>query len=124
MKTILVVDDTPTNIDFLVALLQDNYKVKAAINGEKALRIVQSPTPPDLILMDIVLPGKDGIEICEILKNDATTADIPIVFISDKATGDICDRGMDLGGTAYMKKPLDPDMLQSILEISLPAAHC
>ncbi len=119
-KTILVVDDAPENLDLLVGLLKDKYVVKAAINGEIALKITQSPQPPDLILLDIVMPGKDGIEVCEILKKNTATAHIPIVFLSGKASGEDCERGMAIGGAAYLKKPVNPESLFSILEIVLP----
>lgn len=120
-KTILVVDDAPEHLDLLVGLLKDKYTVKAAINGDIALKIAQSPQPPDLILLDIVMPGKDGIEVCEILKEDEATAHIPIVFLSGKASGEDCERGMELGGAAYLKKPVEVESLFSVLEIFLPA---
>jgi putative two-component system response regulator len=119
-KTILIVDDAPENLDLLVGLLKDTFHVKAAINGDIALKIAQSSKPPDLILLDIVMPGKDGIEVCEILKNSDTTKEIPIVFLSGKASGEDCERGLDLGGAAYLKKPVDPDSLFSVLELVLP----
>jgi putative two-component system response regulator len=119
-KTILVVDDAPEHLDLLVGLLKEDYKVKAAINGDIALKIAQSPSPPDLILLDIIMPGKGGIEVCEILKKNKDTADIPIVFLSGKASGEDCDRGMELGGAAYLKKPVEVESLFSVLEIFLP----
>lgn len=119
-KTVLVVDDAPENLDLLVGLLKDKYIVKAAVNGELALKIAQSPNPPDLILLDIVMPGKDGIEVCQILKSDQETSHIPIVFLSGEASGEDCERGIELGGAAYLKKPVDPESLFSIIEVVLP----
>lgn len=119
-KTILVVDDAPEHLDLLVGLLKENYTVKAAIDGDIALKIAQSSPPPDLILLDIVMPGKDGIEVCEILKSNEATSHIPIVFLSGKASGEDCERGMELGGDAYLKKPVEVESLFSILEIFLP----
>lgn len=119
-KTVLVVDDAPENLDLLVGLLKDKYSVKAAVNGELALKIAQSPNPPDLILLDIVMPGKDGIEVCQILKSDQATSHIPIVFLSGEASGEDCERGIELGGAAYLKKPVDPESLFSIIEVVLP----
>lgn len=119
-KTVLVVDDAPENLDLLVGLLRDKYIVKAAVNGELALKIAQSPNPPDLILLDIVMPGKDGIEVCQILKSDQATSHIPIVFLSGEASGEDCERGIELGGAAYLKKPVDPESLFSIIEVVLP----
>jgi putative two-component system response regulator len=119
-KTILVVDDAPEHLDLLVGLLKKDYTVKAAVNGDIALKIARSPHPPDLILLDIVMPGKDGIEVCEILKKEEATAHIPIVFLSGKARGEDCERGMELGGAAYLKKPVEVESLFSVLEIFLP----
>ena len=119
-KSILVVDDAPENIDLLVGLLKDKYRVKAALNGEVALSIARSPSPPDLILLDIIMPGMDGLEVCETLKSDKGTASIPIVFLSGQASSEECDRGMEMGGEAYLQKPVEPESLFSILEIVLP----
>jgi putative two-component system response regulator len=119
-KSILVVDDAPENIDLLVGLLKDKYKVRAALNGEVALTIARSPSPPDLILLDIVMPGMDGLEVCETLKGDEGTSHIPIVFLSGQASGEECERGMEIGGEAYLQKPVEPESLFSILEITLP----
>lgn len=119
-KSILVVDDAPENIDLLVGLLKNKYKVRAALNGEVALAIARSPSPPDLILLDIVMPEMDGLEVCETLKGDDGTSHIPIVFLSGQASSEECERGMELGGEAYLQKPIEPDSLFSILEITLP----
>lgn len=119
-KTILVVDDAPENLDLLVGLLSRDFIVKAAVNGDIALHIARSEKSPDLILLDIVMPGKSGLDVCKILKNDTATAHIPIVFLSGSASSEDCDLGMDLGGAAYLKKPVNADSLFSILEILLP----
>jgi len=119
-KSILVVDDAPENIDLLVGLLKDKYKVRAALNGEVALTIARSSSPPDLILLDIVMPGMDGLEVCETLKGDEGTSHIPIIFLSGQASGEECERGMEIGGEAYLQKPVEPESLFSILEITLP----
>jgi CheY-like chemotaxis protein len=119
-KVILVVDDAPAIIDLLAGLLKDTYKVKVALNGKTALRIAQSGAPPDLILLDIVMPGMDGLEVCkELKKNDATNR-IPIVFLSGEADEEACEQGMEIGGSAYLKKPVEPDSLFSVIEILLP----
>src|SRR6187402_584893 len=82
--TILVVDDTPDNLTLMSGLLKDNYQVKVANSGERALKIAQSETPPDLILLDIMMPGMDGYEVCRRLKADNKTRDIPIIFLTAK----------------------------------------
>lgn len=115
-KTILVVDDASENLDLLVGLLKDKYVVKAAINGELALKIVQCSNPPDLILLDIVMPGMDGLEVCRILKATPATNDIPVVFLSGKANDSDCELGITVGGAAYLQKPVNPDNLFSVLE--------
>ncbi len=119
-KTILVVDDAPANLDLLVGLLKEEYNVKVAVNGELALKIAGSANPPDLILLDIVMPGMDGMEVCRRLKADPVTEEIPIIFLSGQASGEQCDEGMELGGEAYLQKPVEPGSLFSLLEIFLP----
>ncbi len=119
-KVILVVDDAPAIIDLLAGLLKDTYKVKAAPNGKTALRIAQSAKPPDLILLDIVMPGMNGLEVCKELKGNAETNRIPIVFLSGEADEEACERGMEIGGAAYLKKPVEPESLFSVIEILLP----
>ena len=80
-KTVLVVDDTAENIDLLVAALRDEYLVKAAINGEMALKIVEK-SPPDIILLDIMMPGIDGFEVCRRLRSNPRLAEIPIILVT------------------------------------------
>lgn len=111
--TILVVDDTPENIDVLSGTLRPTYKVKAATNGEKALKIAQSDEPPDLILLDIMMPGMDGYETCKHLKLDKRSKNIPIIFIT--ALSGIQDeaRGLQLGAVDYITKPFIPDLVKS-----------
>jgi len=88
--TILIVDDLPENLDILKSLLENDYNIKAATSGEIALKIVRSSSPPDLVLLDVVMPGMDGIQVYHELKNDSVTAGIPIVFVS----GDSRDESM------------------------------
>ena len=80
-QRILIVDDTPENIDVLIEVLSD-YKRSVATSGEKALRIARSENPPDLILLDIMMPGMDGYEVCQRLKSDEKTKAIPIIFLT------------------------------------------
>ena len=118
-KVILVVDDAPAVIDLLSGLLKEKYKVKAALNGRKALQIAQSEKPPHLILLDIVMPEMDGLEVCTEMKENDKTANIPVVFLSGEADDEACERGMEIGGAAYLKKPVEPESLFSIIEILL-----
>ncbi len=82
--TILVVDDSPENLQVLSAVLKEHYKVKAALNGERALALAQAEPPPDLILLDVMMPGMDGYEVCKRLKGHAATANIPVLFVSSR----------------------------------------
>ena len=104
-QTILVVDDMPTNIDILAGLLDDRYKVKAARTGAKALEIVHSGNPPDLILLDVVMPGMSGYEVCEALKADPDTATIPVIFVTSLNDEEDEEKGLKLGAVDYITKP-------------------
>ncbi len=77
-----IVDDTPENIQVLMETLKDQYAIVAAINGEKALKMAVAEPRPDLILLDIMMPGMDGFEVCSRLKADPETRDIPVIFLS------------------------------------------
>lgn len=105
-QTILIVDDTPENIDVLVGVLKERYKVKAAPNGEKALKVVEK-NPPDLILLDIMMPVIDGFETCRRLKADSRFKDIPVIFLTAKTETDDIVRGFDLGAVDYLTKPFN-----------------
>ncbi|MEH6593512.1 MAG: two-component system response regulator [Halioglobus sp.] len=109
--TILVVDDTPENIDLLVAILKDDYKVKAARNGEQALKIASLGAKPDLILLDIMMPGIDGFEVCRRLKADPSRCDIPVIFVTAKITTDDEIHGLELGAVDYITKPISPPVV-------------
>ncbi len=84
-KKILTVDDAPENTDRLVGILEANYKIVAARDGEKALKLARSTNPPDLILLDIMMPGMDGIEVCRLLKKSEECTDIQVLFITGKS---------------------------------------
>ena len=81
-KTILVVDDAPTNIQVVNSILKDNYKIRIATNGAKALELVKVVPYPDLILLDVLMPEMDGYEVCTRLKADPGTRDIPVIFLT------------------------------------------
>lgn len=110
---ILVVDDTPTNIDILSNTLRPEYKVKTATSGNKALKIAFSDSPPDIILLDVMMPKMDGYEVCERLKNDPSTQDIPVIFIT--ALTDEVDeaRGLSMGAVDYITKPFSPALVKA-----------
>ena len=79
-SVILVVDDTPDNLSLMSGLLKDDYKVKIANSGERALKVAVSDTPPDLILLDIMMPEMDGYEVLKRLRTDPKTSDIPVIL--------------------------------------------
>jgi len=112
-NTILVVDDTPENIDVLYGVLSQDYKIKVAPNGEKALKIVQGENPPDLILLDIIMPGIDGYEVCERLKSDEKTRGIPILFVTALSEVEDETRGLRLGAVDYITKPISPPIVKA-----------
>lgn len=111
---VLVVDDTEANIDMLVEALGDDYEVMVAMDGEDALEMVEEE-PPDLILMDIMMPGMDGFEACEKLKSDPATSGIPVIFLTGMTDQADKDRGMKLGAIDYIFKPFDlPDVQERV----------
>ncbi len=111
--TVLVVDDTPDNLSLMSGLLKDDYKVKVANSGEKALKIAQSDSPPDLILLDIMMPGMDGYEVCQHLKRDPATRDIPVIFLTAKAEVEDEKKGLELGAVDYITKPISPPIVMA-----------
>lgn len=110
-ETILIVDDTPDNLTLMNALLKEHYKVKVANNGEKALNIMLAPNPPDLVLLDIMMPGIDGYEVCRQLKVDLRTRNIPVIFLTAKAEVEDERKGLELGAVDYITKPISPPIL-------------
>ncbi len=104
-NTVLVVDDAPENIDLLDGVLNKDYKIKVALNGEKALKIAGSENPPDIILLDIEMPGMDGYEVCRRLKADPQTRGIPIIFVTAKSDESDETKGLEIGAVDYITKP-------------------
>lgn len=111
--TILVVDDTTDNIVILSSLLRDSYRVKAAINGEKALEIAFSAEAPDIILLDIVMPGLDGYEVCRRLKENKNTSDIPVLFITSRSDVEDERKGFELGAEDFIVRPISPYIVKA-----------
>jgi putative two-component system response regulator len=103
---VLLVDDAKSNVDVLVNALKDTYKLGVSLNGEDALRFAKQNLP-DLILLDIIMPGTDGFAVCDRLKSDPLTRDIPIIFIT--AMDDLTHKtkGFDAGAVDYITKPFD-----------------
>ena len=116
--TVLVVDDTETNIDILVAALDSEYEVSVAMDGESALEIVNTD-PPDLILLDIMMPGIDGYEVCRRLKSEPKTSGIPIIFITAMSEIQNKTMGFEMGAVDYITKPFETPWTCSVSH-SLP----
>lgn len=110
---ILIVDDTSENIDILRGILGNEYKLKVALNGKKALDLAKRIPKPDLILLDIVMPEMDGYEVCEILKNSNETKDISIIFQTSKNAPVDEQKAFELGASDYITKPFDPEVVKS-----------
>jgi PleD family two-component response regulator len=110
-QVILVVDDSPDDIALISQVLRETYQVKVATNGKDALHIAYSSSPPDLILLDIMMPGMDGYEACRQLKSDPQTSDIPVIFLSSR--GEVADeeKGFEAGAVDYIIKPISPPIL-------------
>jgi putative two-component system response regulator len=118
-QTILVVDDTPENITILNSILRSHYKVKAALSGEKALGIAQSESPPDIILLDIMMPEMDGYDVCRKLKNNPVTEKIPIIFVTAMSEIEDEKKGLDMGAVDYITKPISPAIVLARVQTHL-----
>jgi putative two-component system response regulator len=114
-KRILVVDDEPQNITVMNEILKSGYTVIAATDGTTALSIAQSGTAPDLIMLDIMMPGINGYEVLRRLRADPRTAKLPVVFVTAK--GEINDKmtGYQRGVSDYVTKPLDGSFVLSVV---------
>jgi putative two-component system response regulator len=111
VPTILAVDDTPVNLSLITGLLKSQYRVKVANSGEKALRIVHSDLPPDLVLLDVMMPDLDGIEVCRRLKADPRTRHIPVIFLTAMSKSEDERIGLEAGAVDYITKPISPPIL-------------
>jgi sigma-B regulation protein RsbU (phosphoserine phosphatase) len=118
-QKILIVDDERLNINVLNDLLKTDYKIMAAINGKQALKAAESKSPPDLILLDIMMPEMDGYEVCSILKANEQTKDIPVIFVT--AMGQTTDetKGLEVGAVDYLTKPVSPPIVQARVKTHL-----
>jgi len=109
---ILVVDDMSSNIDLIFGFLKDTYRLRAANNGKKAIKIIESDNPPDLILLDIMMPEMDGISVCKHIKKNPFTAEIPVIFLTAKTDKESLVEGFESGAVDYITKPVDINELK------------
>jgi sigma-B regulation protein RsbU (phosphoserine phosphatase) len=112
-QTVLVVDDTPANIKVLMETLKEDYRIVAAVNGERALQLAASEPNPDIILLDVMMPEMDGYEVCAKLKADAKTRDIPIIFVTAMSDTQDETKGLELGAVDYITKPISPPVVSA-----------
>ncbi|GLR12686.1 hypothetical protein GCM10007907_14760 [Chitinimonas prasina] len=121
-KTILIVDDVKDNIEVTAGLLEQDYGIKVAISGQKALDIVAKQAP-DLILLDVMMPGMDGHEVCRRLKQDEATRHIPIIFMTARDQPSDVAEGLELGAVDYVVKPAHPTVLRARVRTHLRLAQ-
>ncbi|MFM2155623.1 MAG: hypothetical protein RL516_372 [Bacteroidota bacterium] len=124
LPIVLVVDDAVENLQVLSGLLKDKYRIKIAKNGEKALELANASEKPNLILLDVVMPGMSGFEVCAQLKSDESTKNIPVIFITalNEATDET--KGFSVGGADFIAKPFHPEVVLARIQthIELQAA--
>jgi len=115
-KLVLIVDDTPTNVAVVSGVLKDSFRTKVATNGEKALTIANSGEKPHLILLDVTMPGMDGYEVAQTLRNISSLNSIPIIAVTSYAmTGDR-EKSLAAGCSGYIEKPINPETFVSEIE--------
>ena len=122
---VLIVDDTPENIALMNGLLKDRYRTRIATNGERALEAAAQKPQPDIVLLDIMMPGMDGYEVCRRLKADPATVGIPVVFLTAKAQVEDEQLGFDVGAVDYITKPISPPIVLARVNthLTLKAEH-
>jgi putative two-component system response regulator len=111
--TVLVVDDDPANLQILNELLASQYEVRLANNGERGLQAAAQQPKPDAILLDVMMPGMDGYQMCALLKADEDTRDIPVLFLTSKAEMENAELAFELGGADYLTKPILPPVVRA-----------
>lgn len=116
---VLIVDDTPENIQVLMETLRSEFVIVAAKSGEKALRLALAEPRPDIILLDIMMPGLDGYTVCQRLKADARTRDIPVIFITALTDEEDEAKGLAMGAVDYITKPFRPGLVKARIENQL-----
>lgn len=119
--TLLIVDDSPESLTVLGGLLQPYYLVRATCSGEQALRAARTVPRPDLILLDVMMPGMDGYEVLRGLREDPLTADIPVIFITALGDEDNEVKGFELGAADYIHKPVEGPIVLSRVKVQLEA---
>ena len=122
---ILIVDDTPENVDVLAGILRESYQIRVALNGPKALKIAQSDPAPALILLDVMMPEMDGYEVCRQLQADDRTRRIPVIFVTARSEEEDEAQGFGIGAVDYITKPVSPAIVQARVrtQLALTQSH-
>ena len=122
-SVILIVDDVALNIQILVNLLKDDYEIKVATDGVRSLELAQSEPLPDLILLDITMPGMDGYEVLSHLKESSSTSQIPVIFVTGSTSIEDEEKGLNLGAVDYIAKPISPAIVKARVHNHLKIKH-
>ncbi len=117
--TILVVDDTLDNLTLMSGLLKDLYRVKVANSGEKALKYLENDTMPDLILLDIMMPGLSGYDVIKELKSNRKTKDIPVIFLTAMSSMEDEKKGLEMGAVDYITKPISSPIVMARVKVHI-----
>jgi serine phosphatase RsbU (regulator of sigma subunit) len=112
-KILLVVDDAPANIQVAQSILKDEYKIRVATSGAKALELVKVEPVPDLVLLDVMMPEMDGYEVCIRLKAEESTRNIPVIFLTGKTESADETKGLEVGAVDYIRKPFSPAIVKA-----------
>ncbi len=107
---ILIVDDTPSNIDIVMEIIGEIDDVAVALDGEEALEIIKEDIP-DIVLLDIVMPGIDGFEVCRRIKGNPDTEKIAVIFLSGDGAEEEKSKAGEIGASGFLEKPIDPEKL-------------
>lgn len=118
-KTLLVVDDAPANIQVVQSILKDEYRIRVATSGEKALELLKTQPLPDLVLLDVVMPGLDGYQVCERLKAAPETHNIPVIFLTGLTDVGDETKGLEIGAVDYIRKPFSPAIVKARVRTQL-----
>ena len=121
--TLLVVDDTEDIRDLVTSVLQDTYTIRPAFDGRSALRRALEKPTPDLVLLDVDMPGASGYDVCRALKVTAATAEIPVIFLTSRDEPSDVVKGFQLGAADYIIKPLNAEVLRARVRNQIGRAH-
>jgi putative two-component system response regulator len=118
MNRLLIVDDEPANIQIMSGILADDYILIAATSGRKALELAGAQSP-DLILLDMMMPEMDGLQVCKALKENPATQDIPVIFVTAMSDVENEERGLQAGAVDYISKPVSPPIVRARVKIHI-----